>query len=80
MCEPICSDGLILGDEECEDDNTDPGDGCDADCLTEVGWLCDSNTPVSQCVWTCGNGIVEGKEQCDDGGGQCCEANCSDYV
>jgi len=35
--EIICGDGLVHGDEQCDDTNLDDGDGCDADCtFTEV--------------------------------------------
>ena len=33
--EGICGDSLLSPDEQCEDGNTTPGDGCDADCRTE---------------------------------------------
>lgn len=34
----VCGDGELItefGDEECDDGNTDPGDGCDEFCQTE---------------------------------------------
>jgi cysteine-rich repeat protein len=34
---PVCGDGKIEGTEECDDGNTVPGDGCEADCkLSQV--------------------------------------------
>src|SRR5699024_6492710 len=40
--------------------------GCSASCTLEDGYYCD--TPGSPCApTTCGNGTVEGTEQCDDG-------------
>ncbi|MEZ4448944.1 MAG: DUF4215 domain-containing protein [Nannocystaceae bacterium] len=46
-----CGNGVVEGDEECDDGNNDNGDGCDANCKSEL----------------CGNGAVDGNEQCDDG-------------
>ncbi len=31
----ICGDGVVTGNEMCDDGNTDPGDGCDASCVWE---------------------------------------------
>lgn len=49
----VCGNGTIEGNEVCDDDNTTPGDGCSADCLSDE---------------TCGNGIVDAimGEECDD--------------
>jgi cysteine-rich repeat protein len=49
--EPICGDGTVDADEDCDDGNNTSGDGCSADCYEEV----------------CGNAIVDVQEQCDDG-------------
>ncbi len=61
---PICGDGLIEGDEACDDGDRDSGDGCSA--------ACDSDE-------SCGNGITDVGETCDDGGtsdGGGCNALC----
>ncbi len=47
---PLCGNGIREGDEECDDGNRDPGDGCDADCRSE---------------YACGNGLLEPGEECD---------------
>ncbi|HEX7599473.1 MAG TPA: DUF4215 domain-containing protein, partial [Polyangia bacterium] len=68
-----CGDGYRVGTEQCDDGNTAAGDGCDSQCRLESpgptdkdGWVCP--TAGAACVrTTCGNGIVEGSEQCDDG-------------
>jgi cysteine-rich repeat protein len=39
-----CGDGLVGGDEECDDANVAEGDGC-TDCLVEDGWDCDEPEP-----------------------------------
>ena len=31
----ICGDGVVAGDEQCDDSNTDSGDGCDSSCAWE---------------------------------------------
>ena len=32
----MCGDGVVVAEEECDDGNTIPGDGCDESCLTEI--------------------------------------------
>jgi fibro-slime domain-containing protein len=61
-----CGDGIVAGDEECEDGNTGNNDGCSSTCRLESGYKCP--TVGQSCVKTvCGDKIVEGTEQCDDG-------------
>ena len=52
---PACGNGVVEGDEECDDGNLVIGDGC-----TE---FCTKETPKAMC----GDGMVEGDEECDDG-------------
>ena len=67
-----CGDGFRAGAEECDDHNVAPGDGCSATCTLESapngqkdGWQC--LVPGQPCTrTTCGNGAIEGSEQCDD--------------
>jgi cysteine-rich repeat protein/predicted outer membrane repeat protein len=40
VCDWDCGDGLVRGDESCDDGNTADGDGCGADCTLEPGWQC----------------------------------------
>src|SRR5205085_10094822 len=41
VCAPIvCGDGIVDAGEECDDGNTASGDGCDATCHAEPGFLC----------------------------------------
>jgi cysteine-rich repeat protein len=55
-CTPVgcvdvtCGDGLIRGDEQCDDGNTNDSDGCSAGCVAEPAQLC-SGEP-SSCVAT----------------------------
>ncbi|PIR54570.1 hypothetical protein COU75_00155 [Candidatus Peregrinibacteria bacterium CG10_big_fil_rev_8_21_14_0_10_42_8] len=77
-----CGNGVIEGNEDCDDGNTVGGDGCTATCDAEV---CGNGivTPNEECDDTnyidndacpnncklpvCGSGIIEGNEECDDG-------------
>lgn len=62
----ICGDGFIIpGVEECDDENTDAGDGCSSICTEEHGFHCLGEP--SLCSAVCGDGVVEPlSEQCDD--------------
>lgn len=72
----ICGDGQIReGIEECDDEDTDPGDGCDESCLTEESWTCVGEPSV--CVW-CGNGSCEWGEDVCTCPADCTDANCGD--
>lgn len=54
--------------EACDDGNNASGDGCRSDCLAvESGWTCP--VPGSPCTMggTCGDSMVEGVEECDEG-------------
>lgn len=51
---PICGNGIVEWEEECDDGNTDSEDGCNVLCVIE------EIAPV------CGNGIIETWEECDD--------------
>jgi fibro-slime domain-containing protein len=68
-----CGDGVLAGPEQCDDNNVIDADGCSATCSIEGApngepnaWQC--LIPGTPCTrTTCGNGVVEGSEQCDDG-------------
>jgi cysteine-rich repeat protein len=63
---PACGDGLEEGTEECDDGNTNSGDGCAADCSVEP---------------FCGDGNPEEGEECDDGNttsGDGCASDCTE--
>lgn len=62
-----CGDGDRTGTEQCDDGNTNNGDGCSATCRNE------SSGPV------CGDGVMSGNEECDDSNttpGDGCSATC----
>jgi len=66
---PSCGDGVTEGYERCDDGNTDDGDGCSSDCISEI----------------CGDGVLENNgqapdEECDDGNtrdGDGCMGDCA---
>ncbi len=72
-----CGDGVIEGTEQCDDGGTVPGDGCDANCEIEPGWICVGEPSV--CSEDCGDGTLTPSEDCDDGNtdpGDCCSPTC----
>ena len=52
---PVCGDGKMEGNEQCDDAGNINGDGCSDHCLIEIP------DPV------CGNNLLEVGEQCEDG-------------
>jgi len=63
-CEASCGNDRREGDEQCDDGNTESGDGCSDVCEIES---------------ICGDGLVTGTEQCDDGNRDNldgCDENC----
>ncbi|CAE7259916.1 unnamed protein product [Symbiodinium sp. CCMP2592] len=86
----ICGDGKLAGPEECDDGNTDSGDGCSASCLSEPGFLCPEPGISCSEAW-CGDGVAgDLPTQCDVGSqslgcqsctvspGWLCHENCSE--
>jgi len=68
----ICGDGIIAGEEECDDGNRLDGDGCSPVCTVEQGWSCEGEPSV--CENLCGDGVIDSGEQCDGdllGGNDC---------
>ena len=39
-CEIVCGDGIIESPEECDDGDTENGDGCSSSCAVEGDWTC----------------------------------------
>ena len=62
-CEPICGDGIKIT-EECDDKNDFNDDGCSGTCVIEEGWTCPEG---SSCTPICGDSLIKGFEECDDG-------------
>lgn len=65
-CLPVCGDGLLRGEEACDDHDTDDLDGCDENCEVELGFDCDLDEPTN-CIRQCGNRRRDERERCDDG-------------
>ncbi|CAE7214372.1 psiR [Symbiodinium sp. CCMP2592] len=70
-CIPICGDGYEVFGEGCDDGNQNPWDGCDQFCQVEQGYHC-TRAPkpgqtgaASACSPTCGDGLLNGEEECD---------------
>jgi cysteine-rich repeat protein len=76
--------------EECDDGNRNNTDGCDENCRIKPGWSClpgpvysnwaSSHAQNTTChLIQCGDGVLEGIEQCDDGNRDDldgCDRNC----
>jgi len=69
----ICGDGIVTIDiwEECDDGNTENGDGCSSSCVLEM----EKEAAPEISTQVCGNGIVEWSEECD--GNELCLENCT---
>ncbi len=79
---PNCGDGVLDTGERCDDENTEPDDGCSASCRVESGFTCDEGEP-SHCTNICGDGLLVGPEAkaggCDDENDESndgCSASC----
>ena len=76
-----CGDGILdtTNGETCDDGDVLSGDGCNALCAVEFGWSCIGSPSVcTQDLTSCGDGIVDMGEDCDDGGESAlCDADCS---
>ena len=68
ICTPRYGDGYRDGNEECDDGNVEPLDGCNAVGEIENGFICTggSLTTTDTCAEINGDGRRVGREQCDD--------------
>lgn len=74
----VRGDGVVDGDEQCDDGEVTSGDGCSSNGAIETGYAC-SGAP-SACATVCGDGILAGTEACDDGdavAGDGCSDTCA---
>ena len=79
----VCGNGAVEKDEQCDDSNSNGGDGCSEDCRQEenytcavAGQPCKANSDVEK---DCGNSEIDSGEGCDDGNresGDGCSADC----
>jgi fibro-slime domain-containing protein len=82
----LCGNGRLDPGEQCDDgipaaEKIDGGidDGCNPLCQIESGWVCPTPGMPCQNEGTCGNGILIGDKQCDDGNttsGDGCSSSC----
>ena len=70
----LCGNGYVnTPAEECDDGNSMAGDGCSSDCKVEDGFFCSASSSagsiarMSTCHTSCGDLIVAGREECEDG-------------
>jgi len=50
VTEVVCGDASIIGGESCDDGNTTAGDGCDAACHVETGYICTGEPSICTAV------------------------------
>ena len=63
----MCGDGIIERSEQCDDGNTESGDGCSRSCQIEANYECPKEGELCKNLAVCGNGILTSDETCDDG-------------
>ncbi len=75
-CSSVCGNSYREAGEDCDDGDTEEGDGCSASCQVEPGWTCDVSAEPSACAPACGDGLTVADEPCDgdDLGGESCES------
>jgi len=83
---PVCGDGVVEGDELCDDGNQIDDDACPNDCGGGTSMTTDGTSTGGDTEGdtgpggACGDGVVGGLEECDDGNladGDGCSANCT---
>jgi cysteine-rich repeat protein len=47
ICQAVCGDGIRVGSEVCDDNNTANSDGCAANCTVELGYFCVDNASIA---------------------------------
>ncbi|CAD8213792.1 unnamed protein product [Paramecium pentaurelia] len=51
-CQPICGNGVVSDDEECDDFNIENGDGCSTQCKIEQNYICKNyQNSYSECSY-----------------------------
>ncbi len=78
-----CGDGIVSGNEQCDDGATFAGDGCSPTCMVEPGWACYAQPSICG-VDTDGDGIADNGDNsasstdnpCTGGQVALCDDNC----
>lgn len=65
ICTPKYPDGYIVGNELCDDNNTNDNDGCYSPGLISQGYNCFGEPSI--CLDICSNAKLGSSEECDDG-------------
>lgn len=52
-CTPVCGDGLVIGAEECDDQNVVADDGCSGACEVETNYQCLNGSTTSRSICSC---------------------------
>lgn len=76
---PVCGNGSVETDEDCDDGNASSGDGCSSSCKQETDWVCPTSGKACISTVVCNDSRISGNEQCDDGNileGDGCSAKC----
>eukprot|EP00736_Rhodelphis_marinus_P012897 Rmarinus@m.11415 len=67
-----CSDGVVTGEEQCDDGNAISGDGCSSYCFVEDGFDCFSDKNGTSVCWKCEEEcFVQNRGVCLSPGGSC---------
>jgi fibro-slime domain-containing protein len=75
-----CGNGFVDLNEQCDDGNSESGDGCSRICQIENNYDCSKPGQVCVNLAKCGNGVLTSDETCDDGNttsGDGCSADCN---
>ncbi|WP_074953178.1 hypothetical protein [Myxococcus fulvus] len=72
-----CGDGRVDGDENCDDGDIEPGDGCGVDCRWERGYTCDGEPShcedINECLDPSDNDCSWPRRCVNNPGGYTCE-------
>eukprot|EP00736_Rhodelphis_marinus_P012664 Rmarinus@m.18724 len=67
-----CPDGVVTGEEQCDDGNAISGDGCSSYCFVEDGYDCFPDNNGTSICWQCEEEcFLQNKEVCASPGGPC---------
>lgn len=78
-CTEICGDGLVVGNEACDDGARQSGDGCSSACKIEPYYMCSGEPSDCSSTIECGNNAVEPGEVCDPPGTDGCLDGCKSF-